>query len=75
MNDDLALTQEYLKKRERMKKSRDKKAKKSNKISKDRKIKYVIHDKLISFMTPKEEERLDPGRKDILNFIHFKRET
>lgn len=57
-----------------MKKLKDRKAKKSNKISKDRKIKYIIHDPIINFMTPKDEELMDPGRKDILNFIHFKNE-
>jgi protein AATF/BFR2 len=72
VHDDLALTQEYLKKRERMKKARDKKTKKSNKISKDRKIKYIIHDPLINFMAPQDEHLLDPGRKDILNFMHYK---
>jgi len=73
LGEDLALTQEYLKKRERMKKIRDKKQK-SNKISKDRKIKYIIHDKLINFMAPRDEEMISTGRKDILNFTHFKRE-
>jgi len=64
----MSLTQEYLKKREKMKQLQAK-AKKTNKISKDRKLKYIIHDKLISFMVPQDEELLAKGREDILKIL------
>ena len=65
----MSLTQEYLRKREKMRKMLDKKKKKSNKISKDRKLKYIIHDKLINFMAPQGEEQLSVGREDILKIL------
>ena len=64
----MSLTQEYLRKREKMKKFIEKK-KKSNKISKDKKLKYIIHDKLVNFMVPQEEELLAKGREDILKIL------
>lgn len=68
-NVSISLTQEYLRKREKLKKSLDVKKKKSNKISKDKKLKYIIHDKLISFMAPQDTEALSAGREDILKIL------
>lgn len=65
----MSLTQEYLRKREKMKMFMDKKKKKSNKVSKDRKLKYIIHDKLINFMAPQDLEQLSAGREDILKIL------
>jgi protein AATF/BFR2 len=69
MNVGISLTQEYLRKREKLKKSMDSKKKKTNKISKDRKLKYIIHDKLINFMAPQDTEALSTGREDILKIL------
>lgn len=65
----MALTQEYFRKREKLNSRNRNKAKKTNKISKDRKLKYIIHDKLINFMAPKDEELLQHGREDILEIL------
>ena len=64
----ISLTQEYLRKREKMKKFIEKK-KKSNKISKDKKLKYIIHDKLVNFMVPQNGELLAKGREDIIKIL------
>ena len=68
-NISMSLTQEYLKKREKMRKMMDKKKKKTNKISKDRKLKYIIHDRLINFMAPQDSELLNSGREDVLKIL------
>lgn len=65
----IALTQEYLRKREKLRKLMQKKKKKSNKISKDRKLKYIIHDKLINFMAPTDTESMTDGRGDVLKIL------
>ncbi|CAI2367536.1 unnamed protein product [Moneuplotes crassus] len=68
-NISMSLTQEYLRKRDKMRKLMSKKTKKSNKISKDKKLKYIIHDKLINFMAPYDTEVLHNGREDILKIL------
>ena len=70
--DNLNLTQKYLLKRQQMKEAQAAKSKaNANKVvdrkaSKNRKIRYVVHDKIVNFMTPVDNLDEIEGRKAII---------
>lgn len=47
----------------------DNKRKRDGRVSKDRKLKYIIHDKIINFMAPMDTEILAQGREDVLKIL------
>jgi len=49
-NTDLSLTQKYLQKRSRMQENNKKKAEIETKATKNRKIRYIVHDKILNFL-------------------------
>ena len=55
---DIGLTQRYLQKRQKMKddSAKEKKKEIDRKASKNRKIRYIVHEKLVNFMTPNDNE-------------------
>lgn len=63
------MTQRYLAKRQKMQEAQGKQEKKEvdRKASKNRKIRYVIHDKIVNFMTPLENITMFDGREAIVN--------
>ena len=65
---DLSLTQKYLAKKQKLKEieiSRKKQI--DRKATKGRKIRYVVHDKIQSFMAPSENMALMEGKDHIIN--------
>ena len=65
---DLSLTQKYLAKKQKLKEieiSRKKQI--DRKATKGRKIRYVVHDKIQSFMAPSENMALMEGKDYIIN--------
>ena len=67
-NADLSLTQRFLQKKQKMKESAGQQVKKEvdRKASKNRKIRYVIHDKIVNFLVPLENLTLFEGREAIV---------
>lgn len=67
---DLGMTQKYLEQRKKIKSGLDKKKKEvDRKASKNRKIRYVVHDKLVNFMAPLENLNVLEGKDYILNSL------
>ena len=54
---------------EKKKKKKFIEKKKNNKISKDKKLKYIIHDKLVNFKVLQNEELIAKGCKDIIKIL------
>jgi Apoptosis-antagonizing transcription factor, C-terminal len=65
----LNLTQRFLQKRQKLKEAQGKEVKKEvdRKASKNRKIRYVVHDKILNFLTPLENLALFEGREAIVS--------
>ena len=70
-NADIGMTQSYLRKRQRMKDAagRESKGRKEvdRKASKNRKIRYVVHDKILNFLTPMDNLAVLEGRDAIVD--------
>lgn len=65
---DLSLTQKYLLKKQRLKELEVRQKKDiDRRASKGRKIKYVVHDKLLNFMAPRDNFDLLEGKDSILS--------
>ena len=67
-NANIQMTQSYLKKRQQLKEAAGEKEKKEvdRRASKNRKIRYVVHDKITNFMTPLENLVRFEGRDAIV---------
>ena len=65
---DLTLTQRAIAKRQKLQEAGLGKVRKEvdRKATKGRKIKYIVHDKIKSFMTPEENRTMVQGRDDII---------
>jgi len=64
---DLSLTQKYLARREKLKElSHNKKKDIDTRASKGRKIRYIVHDKLLNFMITRDNLDTLDGRDQIL---------
>ena len=73
---DLSLTQKYLAKKQKLKEieiSRKKQI--DRKATKGRKIRYVVHDKIQSFMAPSENMALMEGKDHIINNLFGQTKT
>lgn len=68
-NADLSLTQRFLQKKQKIKEAAGQQIKKEvdRKASKNRKIRYVIHDKIVNFLVPLENLELFEGREAIVS--------
>lgn len=66
---DLNLTQRYLQKKQKLKEAAGEKVKKEvdRRASKNRKIRYVVHDKIVNFLTPLDNITMFEGREAIVN--------
>lgn len=65
---DLSLTQKYLAKKQKLKEIEIQKKKEvDRKATKGRKIRYVVHEKIQSFMAPSENMVLIEGKDHIIN--------
>ena len=69
-NADIGMTQSYLRKKQRMKEAAGGEAKSSKEVdrkaSKNRKIRYVVHDKILNFLTPLDNLAILEGREAIV---------
>jgi protein AATF/BFR2 len=66
-NADLGLTQKYLQKRAKMQEAKGKKVKAiDTKATKNRKLRYIVHDKILNFTTPLDNLKLTEGRDAIV---------
>jgi len=67
-NADLSLTQRYLQKKQKIKEQQQAKTTKEvdRKASKNRKIRYVVHEKIVNFMTIQENIDKMDGRDAIV---------
>ena len=64
---DLGLTQKFLAKRQKLKEIQaNKKKEVDRKASKNRKIRYIVHEKIVNFMTPLENLSLQEGKENIV---------
>ena len=75
---DLTLTQKYLSKKHRMQQEKSAKAKKEidRKASKNRKLRYVVHDKILNFLTPVQNLQAVEGREALVgNLFGVKNKT
>ena len=65
---DLNLTQRYLQRKQKLKEAVGDQAKKEvdRKASKNRKIRYIVHDKILNFLTPLENLTMFEGRQAIV---------
>ena len=71
---DLSLTQKFLAKKQRMKELKEEKRREvDRKASKGRKIKYVVHEKLLNFMIPEDNLQRLEGKEQILQTLFQKR--
>ena len=67
---DLGLTQKYLEKRKKLEKAGVKEKKEvDRKASKHRKIRYVVHEKIVNFMTAMDNLLLAEGKDSILRSL------
>ena len=70
-NADIGMTQNYLRKRQRMKEAAGRESKNSKEVerraSKNRKIRYVVHDKILNFLTPIDNLGTLEGREAIVS--------
>ena len=62
------MTQKYLSKKHRMQQEKSAKAKKEidRKASKNRKLRYVVHDKILNFLTPIQNLQAVEGREALV---------
>jgi len=58
------MTRKFLKQKEQRNEGDKKEV--DRKASKNRKIRYTVHDKIVNFMVPEESEREIPGRDEIV---------
>ena len=69
-NADISMTQSYLRKRQKMKEAAGRESKSSKEVdrkaSKNRKIRYVVHDKILNFLTPIDNLAMLEGREAIV---------
>ena len=74
---DLSLTQKFLEKRQKLKDGQADKQKKDvdRKASKNRKIRYIVHEKIVNFMTPLDNIYLQDGKDNIINNLFGKVNT
>eukprot|EP00347_Sterkiella_histriomuscorum_P006693 403351797 len=68
---DLGLTQKYLERKRKLQMNKGEKMKKDvdRKASKNRKIRYIVHEKIVNFMTPHDNNNIDgiyDGRDSVL---------
>jgi protein AATF/BFR2 len=64
---DIGLTQKFLAKRQKLKEAQASKKKEvDRKASKHRKIRYVVHEKIVNFMTPLENLMAQEGKENIV---------
>ena len=63
------MTQRYLQKRQKLKEATAAQAKKEvdRKASKNRKIRYIVHERIINFMTVQDNLQMGEGRDAIVN--------
>jgi protein AATF/BFR2 len=68
-NTDLSLTQRFLQKKQKMKEAAGQLVKKEvdRKASKNRKIRYVVHEKILNFLVPLQNLKLFEGREAIVS--------
>ena len=74
---DLSLTQKNILKKQKLKELQQQRKKEiDRKATKGRKIKYVVHDKLLNFMVPIDNDRALDGKDQILsNLFSLKKEA
>ena len=69
-NADIGMTQSYLRKKQRMKEAAGGESKRSKEVdrkaSKNRKIRYVVHDRILNFLTPIDNLAVLEGREAIV---------
>ena len=68
---DLGLTQKYLERKRKLQMNKGEKMKKDvdRKASKNRKIRYIVHEKIVNFMTPHDNNNIGgiyDGRDSVL---------
>ena len=66
-NADLNLTKKILAKKKALKAQQQPKKDVDRRASKNRKIRYVVYDKILNFMPPKENLSLFEGKNAIIN--------